>query len=96
MAHDAPVSPSAFAHDAPSPRPGVHRAPSNFDEGFSEETQSQMDSDVEMAREAKDLPDATMSLVRDLDSLSLEQRLSVMRNTAGALSPQDQLRTLAS
>lgn len=54
-----------------------------------------MDSDIEMAREAKDLPDATMSLVRDLDALSLGQRLSVMRNTAGALSPQDQLRTLA-
>lgn len=95
MAHAAPVSPSRFTHDAPSPSVGVRRAPSNFDEGFSEETQSQIGSDVDMSRETKDLTDTTMDLVRELDSLSLEHRLGVMRDTAGALSPADQLRESA-
>lgn len=89
MAHAAPDSPSRFAHDAPSP---VRRAPSNFDEGFSEETQSQIGSDVDMAQERKDSSETTMDLAHELESLSLEVRLGVMRNTAGALSPEDQLR----
>jgi hypothetical protein len=92
MAHDAPVSPSRFAHNAPSPPPAVRRAPSNFDEGFSEETQSQLGSDVDMARDLKDSSDRTMDLVRELDTLSIADRLSILRNTAGALSPEDQLR----
>lgn len=91
MAHDAPVSPTRFAHDAPSPRPGPRRAPSNFDEGFSEETQSQLGSDVDMARDLKESSDRTMDLVRELDNLSIADRLSILRNTAGALSPEDQL-----
>ncbi len=91
MAHDAPVSPTRFHHDAPSPSSSLRRAPSTFDEGFSEETQSQLGSDVDMAREVKDFAASNLSLVRQLDSLSLEDRLSVMRNTAGLLSPEDQL-----
>lgn len=90
MAHDA-ASPTRFAHDAPSPITGIRRAPSNFDEGFSEETQSQLGSDVDMARDMKESSDRTMDLVRELDSLSLADRLSVMRNTVGGLSPHDQL-----
>lgn len=69
----------------------MRRAPSNFDEGFSEETQSQLGSDVDMARELKESSDRTLDLVRDLDNLSIADRLSVLRNTAGALSPEDQL-----
>lgn len=51
-----------------------------------------MDSDVDMAREAKDISDRTMSLLRELDSLSLDERLNLMRNTAGAMPPEFQLR----
>jgi hypothetical protein len=91
MAQDAPVSPQPFAHNAPSPSLGMRRAPSNFDEGFSEETQSQLGSDVDMARELKESSDRTMDLVRELDTLSITDRMSVLRNTAGALSPEDQL-----
>jgi F-box and WD-40 domain protein 1/11 len=40
----------------------------------------------------KDASDRTTHLVGQLDSLSLLDRLSVMRNTAASLSPQDQLR----
>ena len=69
----------------------MRRAPSNFDEGFSEETQSQLGSDVDMARELKESSDRTLDLVRELDTLSITDRLSVRRNTAGALSPEDQL-----
>lgn len=88
MALHTPASPTRFAHDAP----GISRAPSNFDEGFSEETQSQTGSDAEMAGNMKDASDRTTHLVGQLDSLSLLDRLSVMRNTAAGLSPQDQLR----
>jgi hypothetical protein len=91
MAHNAHVSPSRFANNAPSPPPAVRRAPSNFDEGFSEETQSQLGSDLDMARDLKDSSDRTMDLVRELDTLSIANRLSILRNTAGALSPEDQL-----
>jgi hypothetical protein len=73
----------------------MRRAPSNFDEGFSEETQSQLDSDVDMARELKESSDRTLDLVRELDTLSIAGRLSILRNTAGALSPEDQLCMLA-
>jgi hypothetical protein len=69
----------------------MRRAPSNFDEGFSEETQSQLGSDVDMARELKESSDRTLDLVRELDILSIADRLSVLRNTAAALSPEDQL-----
>ena len=92
MAQDAPVSPPSFAHNAPSPSLGMRRAPSNFDEGFSEETQSQLGSDVDMARDLKESADRTLDLVRELDTLSIADRLSILRNTAGALSPEDQLR----
>lgn len=92
MAHDAPNSTSPFVHDAPAPSPSIRRAPSNFDEGFSEETQSQVDSDIDMAREPKDISDRTMGLLRALDSLSLDERLDIMRNTAGALPADFQLR----
>jgi hypothetical protein len=88
MALHGPASPTRFTHDAP----GISRAPSNFDEGFSEETQSQTGSDAEMAGNMKDASDRTTHLVGQLDSLSLLDRLSVMRNTAASLSPQDQLR----
>jgi hypothetical protein len=91
MAQDASVSPQPFAPNAPSPSLGMRRAPSNFDEGFSEETQSQLGSDVDMARELKESSDRTLDLVRELDTLSITDRLSVLRNTAGALSPEDQL-----
>jgi hypothetical protein len=33
-----------------------------------------------------------LGLIRELDTLSIADRLSVLRNTVGALSPQDQLR----
>jgi hypothetical protein len=69
----------------------MRRAPSNFDEGFSEETQSQLGIDVDMARDLKESSERTMDLVRELDALSITDRLSILRNTAGALSPQDQL-----
>ena len=69
----------------------MRRAPSNFDEGFSEETQSQLGSDIDMARDLKESSDRTLDLVRELDTLSITDRLSVLRNTAGALSPEDQL-----
>jgi hypothetical protein len=69
----------------------MRRAPSNFDEGFSEETQSQLGSDVDMARELKESSNRTLDLVSELDTLSIADRLSVLRNTAGALSPEDQL-----
>ena len=95
MAHDAPNSPTSFANDAPSPSLGVRRAPSNFDEGFSEETQSQL-GDVDMARELKESSDRTLDLVRELDGLSVADRMSVMRNTVAALSAQDQLCECAS
>ena len=69
----------------------MRRAPSNFDEGFSEETQSQLGSDVDMARDMKESADRTLDLVRELDTLSIADRLSILRNTAGALSPEDRL-----
>ena len=69
----------------------MRRAPSNFDEGFSEETQSQLGSDVDMARDLKESSDRALDLVRELDTLSIIDRLSVLRNTAGALSAEDQL-----
>jgi len=87
MAQHASASPTRFPHDAP----GISRAPSNFDEGFSEETQSQMGSEPDMAGIMKDASERTTHLVGQLDSLSLLDRLSVMRNTAASLSPQDQL-----
>jgi hypothetical protein len=89
MSHDASVSPARFAQDAPSPLRGVRRAPSNFDEGFSEETQSQLGSEVDMARDLKESSGRMLGLIRELDTLSIADRLSVLRNT---LSPQDQLR----
>lgn len=95
MAHEAPASPTRFASDELSPSLGVRRAPSNFDEGFSEETQSQL-GDVDMARELKESSDRTLDLVRELDTLSIADRMSVMRNTVAALSPQDQLCQFAS
>lgn len=50
-----------------------------------------MGSDVDMARDLKESSDRTMDLVRELDNLSIADRLSILRNTAGALSPEDQL-----
>ncbi|KAK6429750.1 hypothetical protein LTR95_014103 [Oleoguttula sp. CCFEE 5521] len=90
------IPPRAY-QSLPSPRNmavshPVHRAPSNFDEGFSEETQSQPESDVEldMRTDAK-VPDAVDQLLDVMENLTLEQRVNVVRQTALGLSPEDQL-----
>ncbi|KAK6435378.1 hypothetical protein LTR95_008430 [Oleoguttula sp. CCFEE 5521] len=70
----------------------VQRAPSNFDEGFSEETQSQPESDVELdMRTDVKLPDTVDQLLDVMENLTLEQRVNVVRQTALGLSPEDQL-----
>ncbi|OQN98471.1 hypothetical protein B0A48_15741 [Cryoendolithus antarcticus] len=91
------ATPSRAYHPLPSPRNmavthPVQRAPSNFDEGFSEETQSQPESDVEldMRTDAK-LPDTVDQLLDVMENLTLEQRVNVVRQTALGLSPEDQL-----
>lgn len=74
-----------------APSRSVHRVPSNLDEGFSEETQSQPGSDTDMEREIKVMGDAAGDLVRDVEALSLGERMDVLRQLAGGLTAEDQL-----
>lgn len=69
----------------------VHRVPSNLDEGFSEETQSQPGSDTDMERDIKGMADVTGDLIRDVEALHLSERMDVVRQVAGGLPAEDQL-----
>lgn len=85
-------SPMRFAHmPHVAPSHSVHRVPSNLDEGFSEETQSQPGSDTDMEGQAKIAGDGTGDLVRDVEALSLSERMDVLRQVAGGLTAEDQL-----
>jgi len=79
-----------FGH-VPHVAHSVHRVPSNLDEGFSEETQSQPGSDTDMEGQSKIAGDATADLVRDVEALGLGERMDVLRHVAGGLSAEDQL-----
>jgi hypothetical protein len=71
-----------------------YRVPSNFDEGFSEETQSQPgsdDIDMGMGGDMKDTPDPVGELMGLLVSLPQDERVNVMRQAALTLSTDDQL-----
>lgn len=61
------------------------------DEGYSEDTQSIVGDNVDVTRTNKPMSDAAQMLLRSFESMSLDDRIEMLRCATGALPTEQQL-----